>query len=112
MKASPFLNVPNLAQSLTGLLRRGQPKVDLARFQTPEEPPLRAELFSVDQLERHAAGLAGSHELASSLTPDKLIARLHDNEHVLTETYDLVTAAVSANRRISPAAEWLLDNFY
>ncbi|MEQ9068540.1 MAG: cyclic beta 1-2 glucan synthetase, partial [Gimesia chilikensis] len=27
-------------------------------------------------------------------------------------TYDLVTAAADQNRRIEPAAEWLLDNFY
>ncbi len=28
------------------------------------------------------------------------------------EVCDLLTAAVTANRRITPAAEWLLDNFY
>ena len=28
------------------------------------------------------------------------------------ETYDLVSAAADQNRRIEPAAEWLLDNFY
>ncbi len=31
---------------------------------------------------------------------------------MLIETYDLVTAAADQNRRIEPAAEWLLDNFY
>jgi hypothetical protein len=30
----------------------------------------------------------------------------------LVETYELVTAAVIKNRRVAPAAEWLLDNFY
>jgi cellobiose phosphorylase len=44
--------------------------------------------------------------------PDKLLPRLDDNERVLVQTYDLVTAAVAAGRRVSPAAEWLLDNFY
>ena len=29
-----------------------------------EEPPLRSELFNVDQLERHAKALAASHQLA------------------------------------------------
>ncbi|QOV88421.1 glycoside hydrolase family 94 protein [Humisphaera borealis] len=79
---------------------------------TGEEAPLRSELFSVDQLQHHARRLAESHELATSGAPDKLIGRLHDNEHVLVQTYDLLTAAVAADRRISPAAEWLLDNFY
>src|SRR6185312_11404428 len=67
---------------------------------------------SVDQLERHAGAIAESHELATAASPDRLIARLQDNERVLVQTYDLVTAAVTANRPISPAAEWLLDNFY
>ncbi len=77
-----------------------------------DEQPLRAELYSVDQLERHAKGLAGWHQLARGRAPDKLIPRLDENEHVLLESYDLITSAVAKNRRIAPAAEWLLDNFY
>jgi len=69
-------------------------------------------LYSVDQLERHARAVAESHELSTSAAPDKLLPRLDDNERVLVETYDLVTAAVAAGLRVSPAAEWLLDNFY
>ena len=38
--------------------------------------------------------------------------RLDENQDVLIETYDLVTAAAEQNHRIEPAAEWLLDNFY
>ena len=57
-------------------------------------------------------GRGASHQLATGRTPDKLISRLDENEAVLVHTYDLVTAAVKRNRRISPAAEWLLDNFY
>ncbi|HEV3340130.1 MAG TPA: glucoamylase family protein, partial [Pirellulales bacterium] len=56
--------------------------------------------------------LAASHRLSTLRASDKLIARLAENESVLVETYDLVTAAANRNRRISPAAEWLLDNFY
>ncbi len=44
--------------------------------------------------------------------PDKLIPRLDENEQVLLDSYDLITVAVAKNRRIAPAAEWLLDNFY
>jgi cellobiose phosphorylase len=78
----------------------------------PEEPPLRAELYSVDQLERHARIIAATHRLAPGRTPDKLLPRLAENERVLVDTYDLITAATERNRRIAPAAEWLLDNFY
>ncbi|HEX3871682.1 MAG TPA: cyclic beta 1-2 glucan synthetase, partial [Pirellulales bacterium] len=45
-------------------------------------------------------------------SPDKLLPRLDENERILIEAYDLVTAAAERSRRIEPAAEWLLDNFY
>ena len=77
-----------------------------------EEPPLRSELFNVEQLERHAKTLAASHQLATGRGTDKLIARLNENESILVQTYDLVTEAAKRKRRNSPAAEWLLDNFY
>ncbi len=77
-----------------------------------DEPPLRAELLSVEQLERHAKAVAASHRLATGRIPDKLLPRLDENERVLVQTYELVTAAAERDRRIAPAAEWLLDNFY
>ena len=85
---------------------------DSARSKPADEQPLRAELFSVDQLERHAKAIAASHQLDVGRARDKLLPRLDENERVLIETYDLVTAADAQNRRIEPAAEWLLDNFY
>ena len=77
-----------------------------------DAPPLRAELFSADQMEQHGKTLAGSHRLSSRRAPDQLLARLAVNEDVLWEACNLLTATVKANRRISPAGEWLLDNFY
>jgi hypothetical protein len=77
-----------------------------------EEPPLRSDLFNADQMEQHGKNLAGGHRLAPGRVRDQLLTRLAENERVLVEVCDLLTAAVTANRRISPAAEWLLDNFY
>ena len=77
-----------------------------------DAPPLRAELFNADQMERHGKTLTGSHRLSSQRAPDQLLARLAENEDVLSETCNLLTAAVKANRQIAPAGEWLLDNFY
>ncbi|MBI3468568.1 MAG: cyclic beta 1-2 glucan synthetase [Planctomycetes bacterium] len=77
-----------------------------------DEQPLRAELFSIDHLERHAKAIAASHRLAAGRGRDNLLPRLAENKRVLIETYDLVTAAADQDRRIEPAAEWLLDNFY
>jgi hypothetical protein len=74
--------------------------------------PLRGELFSIEQLQRHARTVAGFHRLDGHHESGRLLSRLADNERVLLETYDLLAAAASRGRRITPAAEWLLDNFY
>src|SRR5688500_4226609 len=76
-----------------------------------QEQPLRAELFSIEQLERHGRALAGWHQIDPRRGPDKLLPRLGQNEQVLLRAYEMVSAAVAKNRRIAPAAEWLLDNF-
>ncbi len=74
--------------------------------------PLRSELFSADQMELHGKTLAGSHKLNHAPGQHELLTRLAENRDVLIETCDLLVAAVKAERRITPASEWLLDNFY
>src|SRR6185369_6141959 len=88
---------------------RGQPT---NRKYTSDEPPLRAELFSADQMEQHGKVLAGVHRVSVGRAPDHLLARLSENETALLQCCKAITGAVKANRRISPAGEWLLDNFY
>ena len=73
---------------------------------------LRAELFSIEQLKRHAATLAGQHRIDPLPGPDRLLPRLADNARVLLAAYDLVTEAATHGQRIAPAEAWLLDNFY
>src|ERR1043165_7061228 len=63
-------------------------------------------------MEEHGKNLAGTHKLTSRGAPDRLLPRLAANEAVLTDACNLLTAAVRANSRVSPAGEWLLDNFY
>ena len=77
-----------------------------------EEPPLRSELFSADQMEQHGKDLAAAHRLTRGRAPDQLLTRLAANEDVLVGVCNLLTTAVAAHRRIAPAGEWLLDNFY
>ncbi len=79
---------------------------------TGDEPPLRSELFSAAQMEQHGKVLAASHRLISKHPPDRLLGRLNANEKVLTASCRLLMLAVSESRRIAPAGEWLLDNFY
>jgi cyclic beta-1,2-glucan synthetase len=79
----------------------------------PTESPLRAELFSVSQLARHARTIAGWHERARTQRHDDwLLARLGDNERALRDAYALVTEAVQRGRQITPAAEWFIDNYH
>jgi len=77
-----------------------------------DQTPLRAELFSADQMEQHGRTLAGVHALSETAPQDRLLRRLDENEQVLTESCNLLTAAVKSKQRIAPAGEWLLDNFY
>ena len=77
-----------------------------------DEPPLRSELFSAEQMQQHGKILAGLHTVSTEHEPDPLLARLAENEIVLLDVRNLVAEAVKDNRRITPAGEWLLDNFY
>ena len=77
-----------------------------------DDLPLRSELFSVNQLKRHAEALGQWHQIEHRAGPDRLLPRLADNERVLLEAYRVVTDVVTHNRPISPAGQWLLDNFY
>ncbi|HKW80594.1 MAG TPA: cyclic beta 1-2 glucan synthetase, partial [Casimicrobiaceae bacterium] len=81
------------------------------RFHSDEQP-LRSELLSADQMEQYGKALAATHKLTARRGPDQLLPRLAANEAVLIDACNVLTRAVKANRRITPAGEWLLDNFY
>src|SRR5437868_5215792 len=82
------------------------------REDAPLELPLRSELFSAEQMERHGRALARAHTVGEGKAPDRLLARLSSNDRMLGQAHDLLIEAVAANRRITPAGEWLLDNFH
>jgi len=63
-------------------------------------------------MKEHGKALAALHKLGLERAPDQLLARLAENEDVLIGACNLLTEAVKANRRIAPAGEWVLDNFY
>jgi hypothetical protein len=86
---------------------------DLSQKYADGEPPMSSELFSTEQMEQYGKTLAGLHTLGPKMVPDQqLLSRLADNETILLEVHDLVSDALKANRQITPAGEWLLDNFY
>ena len=77
---------------------------------------LRAELLSIEQLKRHAIKLAKHHQINPKIGLDKLLARLADNERIITSAYQVITASSGnsekTNQKLSPAENWLLDNYY
>ncbi|MEJ2394830.1 MAG: cyclic beta 1-2 glucan synthetase, partial [Candidatus Thiodiazotropha sp.] len=94
---------------MKGLRRQGS---DSANRPGGGETPLRAELFSADQMEQHGVRLAAAHRLSPERMPEQLLARLAANEGVLLRTRNQLMSSVAAKRPITPASEWLLDNFY
>ncbi|MGB8803375.1 MAG: hypothetical protein WCC93_00510, partial [Chthoniobacterales bacterium] len=81
------------------------------RRQRARELPLRAELLGIDQLARHARLIAAQHTIVAGRASAWLLTRLDHNEKVL-RAFNRATLAVDQSRRVTPAAEWLLDNFY
>ena len=77
------------------------------------EQPIREELFSVERLEAHAKSLAVAQTIASHPTRGlALAARLADNSTVLLSAYRSIVKAIEDGRQITPAGEWLIDNFH
>lgn len=77
-----------------------------------DEEPLRSELFSAWQMQKHGANVASRHKVMDGKNSDKLLKRLDKNEGVLLQVRDLLVDAVKEKLPLTPASEWLLDNFY
>ena len=77
------------------------------------EQPIREELFSLERLEAHAKSLAVAQTVASHATRGlPLAARLTANGAVLLSAYQSIVKAIDDGRAITPAAEWLIDNYH
>ncbi len=75
--------------------------------------PVREELFSVERLEEHARSLAAAQIVSSRGTKGRLLARrLAHNRAALLEAYRSAVKAINESRPITPAAEWLVDNYH
>src|SRR5713101_2420177 len=75
--------------------------------------PIRAELFSVERLEQHAESLAAAQAITREPVPGRpLLPRVLENGRVLLEYYRATARAIQREQTITPAAEWLVDNFF
>ena len=77
------------------------------------EEAIRAELFSIERLEQHAESLAVAQRVATGRRRGRRVApRVDENARVLFESYRAIAHAIREERAITPAAEWLVDNFH
>src|SRR6185295_2192959 len=78
-----------------------------------DEEPIRAELFSVERLEQYATMLAAEHQVSDRPQRGRLLLpRFEENGRQLMAAYRVLVKAAFAEQGISPAAEWLVDNFH
>ena len=96
---------------MKSFLRRASGRAPVSPWD--DEDPIRSELFSIERLEQHAESLAAAQPITSTpATGNSLADRLKDNERVLLGAYRGIAHAAAERRSITPAAEWLLDNFH
>ena len=106
------VNITTPIQEFISQLRISFLGDDLLHKYDNEKAPIRSELFSLEQLESYARTLAKNHQLTIDHPSEQLLKRLAENEEILLEVHNLLTASAKENKRITPAGEWLLDNFY
>jgi cyclic beta-1,2-glucan synthetase len=77
------------------------------------QSPIREELFGVERLEDHARSLAVAQIVLPRSTTGPLLARrLAANRASLLGAYRSAVKAINDGRAITPAAEWLVDNYH
>ena len=75
--------------------------------------PISAEIFGLERSKQHARSLAES-QITTDHPPRvySIIDRLDDNATVLLAAYREICTALAAGNSITPAAEWLVDNYH
>lgn len=82
-------------------------------FSAIDDAPIRAEILGPADLEASAARLAASQEvLPGARGGRRLLRRLEDNQRSLREARAAILQASRRNETITPAAEWLSENFH
>src|ERR1035437_7391285 len=96
--------LPGASQALLEIL-------DAAR--SPVQPPIRSEIFGPQRFAQHGRSLGETHRAArASWRAATFFPRLRSNIHALREAQHYIGEQVSTGYDVSPAAEWLLDNFH
>ena len=87
--------------------------IPIVRLFAEAEGPIRGELFSAERLEQHAESLASAQVTSEDVESGRpLIPRVLENGRILLEYYRATANSIQQGSTITPAAEWLVDNFY
>ena len=77
--------------------------------------PVRSEIFGAERLEDHARSLAAAQEItlahARQWGTQPLSRRLAQNSAFLCNAEREITKAITQDRQLTPAAQWLADNY-
>ncbi|QCB48586.1 carbohydrate-binding protein [Hydrogenophaga sp. PAMC20947] len=75
--------------------------------------PIRSELFGLARFEQHGRSLGASHRAGPArMGQATFYPRLQNNVRTLRAAYQYIALEAHDGHDISPAAEWLLDNFH
>ena len=75
--------------------------------------PVREELFSAERIEEHARSLAAAQKVTPKPTKGQPLAgRLAENGAILLAAYKSLLQGADEGRAVTPAAEWLIDNYH
>jgi cyclic beta-1,2-glucan synthetase len=79
----------------------------------PVETPVRSEIFGLERFARHGRSLGETHRAEpGGWRSATFFPRLRSNINTLREAHRYIGLQASSGYDISPAAEWLLDNFH
>ena len=77
------------------------------------DPPIRSEIFGLLRFAQHGHSLGETHRASAAASGSgTFFPRFRDNIRVLREAHGYISLQASTGYDISPAAEWLLDNFH
>ncbi len=88
-------------------------QIDRPKIGWDDSQPISSEIFGPERSKQHARTLAESQTVTDH--PQRvhsIINRLNDNAAELVKCVREITAAIGEGKPVTPAAEWLIDNYH
>ena len=106
------MNRPELLRLIPEVPSEVRALLDPARGSV--EAPIRSEIFGRERFAQHGKSLGDTHRAQTrvGLRRAAFFPRLQDNIRTLRESHAYIGEQARSGYQVSPAAEWLLDNFH